>query len=282
MTAVQYGFWMITFCLGAAIGSFLNVVIYRLPRGMSLIRPPSHCVSCGVRLRILDLIPILSWLWLRGRCRYCGHRISSRYMVVELVTALLACACAYLYSDLTAVPIFVVCAALVVAFFVDLDHMIIPDQVHVAIACSGVLLDVRTMLLRGMAGMVVFTEPVGAGTSTVLTMAWPRSVLGAVVAGGLFMAVGYVAQLVFRRPALGMGDVKLAAALGTVLGPGYYFISFFLFATVIGGLVGAFTLIFRRNKSHYIPFGPMLAVSGIALVLAPERMSALILSRFLL
>jgi len=124
---------------------------------------------------------------------------------------------------------------------------------------------------------------VGTDVPRALTMAWPRSLVGAALGAAIFIAVGYVAQLLFRRPALGMGDVKLGAALGTVLGPGYYLISFFLFAAVLGGVVGAIMLLIRRREgSHYIPFGPMLAVSGVALVLAPEYMTAVILSRFLL
>lgn len=283
MTAPQVLYWAVVFCFGAAIGSFLNVVIYRLPRGMSLIRPRSHCPSCGQRLSPSDLVPILSWLALRGRCRYCRHRISPRYAVVELATGLLACAAAYLYPGLVSVPIFLIGAALVVAFFVDLDHMIIPDEVHIVIASCGVLLDLRRMLMEGVRGMVFFGETVGADVPRTLTMAWPRSLVGAALGAAIFIAVGYVAQLLFRRPALGLGDVKLGAALGTVLGPGYYLISFFLLAAVLGGVVGAIMLLIRRREgSHYIPFGPMLAVSGMALVLAPEYMTAVILSRFLL
>lgn len=276
-------FWFLVFALGAAIGSFLNVVIYRLPRGLSIVKPRSHCTSCGVRLRFVDLVPILSWVTLRGRCRYCGHRVSPRYALVELTSGLLACAAVFFYPGLPSIPVFLICAALVVAFFVDLDHMIIPDKVHVVIASCGVLLDLRRMLLQGLSGMVFFGETVGTTHPTVLTMAWPRSVVGAALGGTLFLALGYLAQMAFRRPALGLGDVKLGAALGTVLGPGYYLISFFLFAAVIGGVVGAVALLIRRRgESHYIPFGPMLAVAGIALVLAPEQMAGLILSRFIL
>jgi len=276
-------FWASVFWIGAAIGSFLNVVIFRLPEGRSLLHPRSHCPSCGTRLRALDLVPVLSWVFLRGRCRYCGHRISPRYPLVELVTGLLACASTYLYPGLPGVLIFAICASLLVAFFVDLDHMIIPDQVHIVIAVCGVLLDLRRMLMEGLQGMIYFSEPVGTGVPRMLTMAWPRSVMGAAMGAALFLAVGYLAQLVFRRPALGMGDVKLAAALGTVLGPGYYLVSFFLLASVVGGLVGAIVLLAtRRRGDRYMPFGPMLAVSGIALVLAPEYVSGLVLSRFLL
>lgn len=280
MTANQWAVWIVAIAAGAAVGSFLNVVIYRLPRGMSIRRPRSHCPSCGARLRATDLIPVLSWLFLLGRCRYCGHRISARYPLVELITALLAGAALYFHPGPTAVLVFAICAALVVAFFVDLDHMIIPDEVHWVIASAGVVLDLRWMFLRGVAGMVHFTERVGSDT---LTMALPRSLVGAAVGGASFLAIGYLAQLVFRRPALGMGDVKLAAALGTVLGPGYYFVSFFLLATVLGGLVGLVTMALgRARKDRYIPFGPMLAVAGIVMTLAPEQASSIVLSRFLM
>ena len=281
MSTPEWLIWAVVFWLGAAIGSFLNVVIYRLPRGMSLVRPRSHCPSCGARLKPLDLIPILSWIFLRGRCRYCGHRISPRYAFVELVSGLLACAALFFWGPtIAAICVYAVCAALVVACFVDLDHMIIPDQVHVVIAAAGVVLDIRWMLLRGIAGMVTFTEQVGNHT---VTMAWPRSVVGAALGAGIFIAIAFVAQAAFRKPALGMGDIKLAAAMGTVLGPGLYFVAFFLLATVIGGVVGAAMLIASGGRGgHYIPFGPILALSGIAMTLAPEAVSGMVLRPFLI
>lgn len=272
--------WAVVFCVGAAVGSFLNVVIYRLPRGMSLIHPRSHCPSCGTRLSPWDLIPILSWLILQGRCRYCGHRISARYAFVEALSGFLACAALYFWGPTAAaMGVYAVCAALVVACFVDLDHMIIPDQVHVVIAAAGVMLDIRWMLLRGIAGMVTFTEQVGHHT---MTMAWPRSVVGAAVGAGIFIVIAYVAQVAFRKPALGMGDIKLAAAMGTVLGPGLYFVAFFLLATVVGGLIGAVLLVAGAGKQRpYIPFGPILAAAGIAMTLAPEAVSGVVLRPFL-
>ncbi len=273
--------WFVVFWLGAAIGSFLNVVIYRLPRGMSLTRPPSHCPSCGTRLRPWDLVPILSWIFLLGRCRYCRRPISARYAFVELLSGLLACASLYFWGP-TAAAVFVyaVCAALVVACFVDLDHMIIPDQVHIVIAAAGVALDVRWIVLRGVAGMVTFTERVGDQT---VTMGWPRSAVGAAMGAGIFIAIAFLAQLAFRKPALGMGDIKLAAAMGTVLGPGLHFIAFFLLATVLGGAIGAAMLIASGGKGgRYIPFGPVLAVAGIAMALAPEAVSGAVLRPFLI
>lgn len=281
MNAYQVFFWVVVFLFGAVIGSFLNVVIYRLPRGLSLLHPPSHCPSCGVRLSPLELVPILSWVFLLARCRHCGHRISVRYPLVEAASGALACAAFFFYGPgVPAALIYVCCAALLVTFFVDLDHMIIPDQVHWFIAAAGVLMDVRWMWMRGVAGMVVLTERVGDRT---LTMAWPRCLIGAALGGALFLGLGYIAQAVFRRPALGLGDVKLAAAMGALLGPGYYFISFFLLAAVLGGVIGLVVLIFARHREdHYLPFGPMLALSGMALALAPEQMSRLVLSRFLI
>lgn len=281
MDVYQWLFWIVVFLTGAAIGSFLNVVIYRLPRGLSLLRPPSHCPSCGARLRPVELVPVVSWLVLLGRCRHCRHRISARYPLVETASGLLACASAYFNGPyLPALLVYAACAALLVTFFIDLDHMIIPDQVHWVIGTAGVLLDIRRIWFRGLAGMVTFSERVG---DTTLTMAWPQSLVGAAVGAALFLALGYLAQAVFRRPALGLGDVKLAAAMGALLGPGYYFISFFLLAAVLGGLTGLVVLVAARGKQreHYLPFGPMLALSGIALALAPEQVSRVVLARFL-
>ena len=120
--------------------SFLNVVIYRLPQRQSLVFPPPHCFTCGERLGLLDLFPVLSYLWLRGRCRHCGRRFSPRYALVEAATAALALAVRLLATALspsTPSLVFVACCACSSAFFVDMDHMIIPDEVPLLLVMLG-------------------------------------------------------------------------------------------------------------------------------------------------
>ncbi|MCD6360619.1 MAG: prepilin peptidase, partial [Armatimonadetes bacterium] len=161
---------------GAAVGSFLNVVIYRLPRGESLVRPRSRCLSCGHPLGVLDLFPVLSYLWSRGRCRYCGRSFSPRYMAVELIMGLACVGAWYVFVEwhlgsvwpgrwaeigpqLQAALVFLGTCGLIVVFFIDLDHYIIPDEAVIVIACAGLALDGLRLLTVGGAEMVVFNEP---------------------------------------------------------------------------------------------------------------------------
>jgi leader peptidase (prepilin peptidase)/N-methyltransferase len=281
MTPSDWLLWLFVFAMGAVIGSFLNVVIYRLPRGLSILQPPSHCPSCGVRLKPLDLFPVFSWAFLLAKCRYCHHHISARYPMIELASGGLACAAVALQGPgFSAAMVYIACAALLVAIFVDLDHMIIPDEVHWFVGGAGVLLDFQQIWGRGLPAMITFSERVG---TRMVTMAWPRCLVGAALGATLFLILAFVAQIAFRRPALGMGDVKLAAAVGALLGPGYYFLSFFLLAALLGGVIGIVVLATSRaREDHYIPFGPMLAVSAMALALAPDTVSGIVLSRFLI
>ena len=154
---------VVLFLLGACIGSFLNVVIYRLPRGESLVFPPSHCPSCGVHLTFVDLIPVFSYLLLRGRCRHCGKPFSIRYMFGEAAAGLLAVACAYYFGlTLYAAAIFVVGCALLVIFFIDLDHMIIPDELTALVALIGLACDGYALATFGSQRAIVFSEHIGS------------------------------------------------------------------------------------------------------------------------
>lgn len=257
--------------LGATVGSFLNVVVFRLPRRESLIRPGSRCLSCGQRLGGLDLVPVLSYLFLRGRCRHCGRAFTARYMLVELAAGLLCVAAWYLFiataqqpSPLRGILTFIAACCLMVIFLVDLDHYIIPDEPVVIIACAGVALDVLQLLQRGGAAAVGFMERFPAGDYQVYL---PRSLLGIVVGGGFFLAITFVFDRLFRKPSMGGGDIKLAAAMGAVVGPGYGFLSYFLLSVGLGVVVAVVCMALgRRGRRDYIPFGPMMAAAGIAML----------------
>lgn len=255
--------------IGAVIGSFLNVVIYRLPQRQSLVWPGSHCFSCGERLTPLDLIPVLSYLALRGRCRHCGKAFSPRYALVEAATATLAVLAVNNYGlGLPALVVFAACAALVVAFFVDLDHMIIPDEVPLLLLGLGVAQNIYYGVTGHSGLWVAFAESVGVHDYTVRL---PVSVVGALVGGGLFLVIGWTFERLLRRPALGLGDVKLAAGMGALLGPGLQFLCFFLLAVVTGALVSVLLMALRlRRREQAIPFGPMLALAAIAMLLWPD------------
>lgn len=273
---------VVVFLIGAAVGSFLNVVIFRLPRGESLVRPRSRCLSCGADLGLVDLVPVLSYLGLLGRCRHCKRRYSPRYMLVELFTGIAAIGGVYLFGlTIQALLVFVAVCALVVVFFVDLDHFIIPDGTVAIIAGAGVGLDVLTLLQEGARGAVIFNERLSAGLQ--YTVVLPRSIVGMAVGAGVFVAIAFIAERVFKRPGMGWGDVKLAGAMGAVLGPGYQFFTYFLLAIIVGAIVGVVCMAAGSvGRRDYIPFGPMMAAAGVAMIYFGDVLTPLVMSRFLL
>jgi leader peptidase (prepilin peptidase)/N-methyltransferase len=266
--------------IGATVGSFLNVVIFRLPRGESLVRPRSRCLSCGAALGVIDLVPVLSYLARRGRCRHGGRPYSPRYMFVELATGLAALAAWQIFGpSLDAVLGFAIVCCLIVVFFVDLDHYIIPDETVAIIAAAGVLLDLLHMVQRGGVIGVVFEERLSSGLSYRVVL--PASLVGMAVGAGVFLAIAFGAERVFKRPAMGWGDVKLAGAMGAVLGPGYQFLTYFLLSVIIGAVVGLVVMLLGlRGRRDYVPFGPMMAVAGVVMILWSEIVTPVIMSRF--
>lgn len=274
--------WVAVFAVGAAIGSFLNVVIYRWPQRESIIRPPSHCMSCGSRLGFVDLIPILSYVVLGGRCRHCGRRYSVRYALVEAAVGLLLVGALGLHGlSLHGVALFVVCCCLVLVFFIDLDHMIIPDELVVCIALIGIALNAHDLVHYGVGGTggggsaaLAFAQRLGEATKTVYL---PSSLVGLALGGGAFLLVSWAFERLWHRPVLGFGDVKLAAGMGALLGPGYLFVSWFVLSVVVGAVVAiALLALGLRKRRDYIPFGPMLAAGGIAVTLYPDLGAAIV------
>lgn len=230
--------------LGVCVGSFLNVVIYRLPNGMSLIKPASHCPSCGEKIRWYDNIPLLSWLILRGRCRHCKEPISPRYFCVELLCGLLW-VCSALKFGLHPMTVIadLALSALLVQFFVDFEHMI--------------LLDSMTLLVAGCGLAAIFFDP---------EILWWERLIGG-VGGGLFLfGLGWLISKAVKKEALGFGDVKLTAAAGLLLGWKSLALGLFMAA-----VLGVFYLLGKKLAGRYdreqaFPFGPFLA-SAFALCL---------------
>lgn len=225
--------------LGLMIGSFLNVVIYRVPRGESIVRPGSHCPSCGHGLKAWELAPVLSFLAQRGRCRKCRVRISWRYPGVELLTGVLFFYAVWQNNGELELRLFlnlVFLAALVALAFIDYDSMRLPDVLTLPLLGLGVA---GAFLLPG--------EPSG----------WV-SLASAAGAGGLFWLIATI----YPR-GMGMGDVKLVAAMGSFLGFPGIFLAIFL-ASVLGSLIGLVLLILRKNRiREHIPFGPFLAAGAV-------------------
>ncbi len=270
------------FLIGAAVGSFLNVVIYRLPRRESLIAPRSRCLSCGEGLGVIDLIPVLSYVILGGRCRHCKRSYSARYMTVELFTGLTALGALYaLGPTLHALLAFIAVACLIVIFFIDLDHFIIPDETVAIVATVGLILDIGALMSQGRSVAVVFHEMLTPELTYEVVL--PMSLVGMAVGAGLFVVIAYVSERFFKRPGMGWGDVKLAAAMGAMLGPGYQFLSFFLIAVFVGAVIGIVCMAAGWcARGDYIPFGPMLALSGIAMIYFGDYITPVVMSRFMI
>ena len=228
------------------LGSFLNVVAFRLPRGESLVRPGSHCPSCGAAVRRYDNLPVLSWLWLRGRCRGCGERIAPRYRLVEAVTAVLFVAVLAVEGvDVDALSGLALVAMLVPTTLIDLEYRIIPNALMAVGAALGL-------------GLVAVTDPSQLA----------EHLVAAAAAGGFFFVV------VLAYPGgMGMGDVKLAAVLGLYLGASV--IPALVLALLAGTLVGV-VIIARKGakagRKTAFPFGPCLALGGIVGLLAGPAM----------
>ena len=233
--------------LGLVVGSFLNVCIWRLPREESIVRPGSHCPVCSTALGARDLVPVLSWIFLRGKCRYCGAKISPRYPAVELLTGVLFVWC-FLRFGLSPqlAPALVFSAFMVAITFIDLDHQIILDGMLALLAASGLGLG----LWLGQPG-------------------WVDMLIGAGVGGGLLLVLA-----VISGGGMGGGDVKFAAALGFWLGwPGILLC--LLISFVAGGAISLFLLLAKlRGRKDFIPFGPFIALGAwVALLYGREILS---------
>lgn len=243
-TGVNGVLFLWVFLLGAAIGSFLNVCILRLPQGKSLVRPGSHCPHCETPIRFYDNIPLLSYLILRGRCRSCQGPISPRYFLVELLTALLSVAIVRNFGlGLEAAIYLVFFCALLVIIFIDLDTFTIPDLITLPGMVAGL---VASFVLPSM-GVV-------------------KSLAGLVTGGGILLAVAIGYQILRKREGIGGGDIKLLAMIGSFVG--MQGVIFILFASsLVGALVGL--LLMARDKSGggtMIPYGPFLSLGAMGYV----------------
>jgi leader peptidase (prepilin peptidase)/N-methyltransferase len=234
----------IAFLLGLFVGSFLNVVIWRVPRGESIVTPRSRCPECFRQIAWYDNIPVLSFILLRGRCRYCGAKISWRYPVVELISGFLALGMVWRFGvKLEALIYFAFAASLLSASVIDLYHKIIPDQVSL----GGML-----------AGMMLSLLPDGVHPT--------ESLAGAAAGFFVIFLLIEVYRILTRREGMGLGDAKLLGMIGAFLGwralPGVVLIG------SLTGLLGAGYMILFRHKGRFykIPFGPFLSTGAVAWV----------------
>lgn len=246
---------VLLFVMGASIGSFLNVVIYRVPLGESIVFPGSHCPRCGAAIRWWNNLPILSWFLLRGRCASCGAAISFRYPVVEFLNALLWLLLLTRYgfspSTFLLLPF---ASALVVLFFTDFDHKLLPDKITWPLAGVGVLLAAWNPALDLAPGVLGSGAPLARIAS---------ALAGAVLGYGIFFGLAVTWQMLFAREAMGGGDLKMMLGVGAFLGMGGVVITIFL-ASVVGTLLSLpYLLTGRWGMTRELPFGCFLAPAAL-------------------
>lgn len=255
------------FAWGACIGSFLNVCIHRVPRGRSVVAPRSHCPRCGTLIAWYDNIPLVSFFALRAKCRHCGLPISARYVVVEALTGALFLLVwlkfAYLPGarplglapvyDAWLVPAYwLAVAGLLLAGFVDCGHMIIPDRVSLGGIAAGLALSPLLPELHGVHGR---------------WEALIQAAIGAVAGAGLLYLVALVGKAIFKKDAMGLGDVKLLGAIGAFCGwPSVLFT--ILASSALGSVIGITLVVTgRKRMQSRLPYGPYLVAAAIVWIL---------------
>jgi leader peptidase (prepilin peptidase)/N-methyltransferase len=252
-------YYVCFFVFGAIFGSFANVVIYRLPREESIVLPASHCYSCKKPVKWYDNIPIFSWFILRGKCRSCGARFSFRYPMVELIMAVLfALAYHYVGISWTTLEYLIFIFGLVVCTFIDIDHMILPDE----FTLSGIVI--------GLVGAALNPQ-----------RDFLDAFFGVLMGGGFLWAMAYVYYLFTKQEGMGGGDIKLLAWIGALLG--WKAIPFVIMSSaIIGSVIGLIAA--RKQKAGLktvIPFGPYLALGAVIYLFGGESIALWYLNLFL-
>jgi len=238
----EFAVLTISALFGLIIGSFLNVVILRLPdEAASIVFPASHCPKCGHNLSWYENIPVLSYIILTGKCRSCKASISIQYPLVELLTSLLAAACVYRFGlSYTAAGYFVFCAALVVIIWIDIHHQIIPD----IISLPGIILGFLFSFINS-------------------AVTWQSSLIGLIVGGGVLYTIALLYYLIRKQDGMGGGDIKLLAMLGAFLG--WQSLPFIILISSLTGTIAGLVAMIEQRKGGQtrIPFGPFLAGAAL-------------------
>jgi len=232
--------------ISSVLGSFFNMLIHRLPRNQEIVKKPSHCPKCQHKLTWLDLLPILSYLFLKGRCRYCREKIASRYLLVEISSVFLFTTCWLIFGPtylFLKYSFFL--SIMLLIFFTDLETKKIPDSLNYVLVCIGLLL--------------------GFYQHTIVD-----SILGLIIGSLIFLSIGFLAKLYYKKEALGGGDVKLSGAIGAYWGLSIMLFSIY-FSFLIGGLVSIFLIILKKKTNQdYIAFGPFMVLGSILALLISD------------
>lgn len=261
---------VVSFVFGASIGSFLNVVIWRVPRGESIVRPPSHCPRCGSPIRWYQNIPIVSWLALRGRCANCRAPISPRYILVETLTGVLFLAAFMRYGNLAPLA-WVWIALMIVGSFIDFDLRLLPDFVTVGGMIYGVSVAAVVWVIAAWFGVDIRLFSAGSAAWPVhslypfaLEPLW--SIVGLAFGLGLLWLIRFLGTLAFRREAMGLGDVLLMGGIGAIFGFEAVLVTLVLSA-VAGSVVGVALILVSKVKLGSfveIPYGPYICMGCLA------------------
>ncbi len=240
---------VLIFILGLIVGSFSNVCIYRIPRNESIIYPASHCPKCRSNISPKDNIPLLSYILLKGRCRNCKSKISIQYPIVELLTGLIYLIIYLTYGlSIQSLIYIILSSALLIIAFIDLNEQIVPD----VISLPGIVIG---FILSFFVPYILFIN----------------SALGVLVGGGIILIIGLAGSVIFKKEAMGGGDVKLAAMIGAFLGWRYIIISLFL-GFILGALAGIFLILSKiKSREDAIPFGPFIVLGSFITLLWGEK-----------
>lgn len=247
---LNYFIYFFIFVIGLCLGSFLNVVIYRLPKGEGIVIEPSHCPTCQKRIKPYDLVPLFSYLFLRAKCRYCGERISMQYPLVELLTALSMIGIYYTFGlSIHTISMMVLVLMFIAVLFIDISHYIIPNEIIVFGLISGLMF----AILKGFDfnNWNVYNWEV-----------LKDSGIGLLVGGLTFLIIVFIGEWMMKAEAMGMGDVKLMGVVGLFLGLKLTVLSMFL-AFIIGSVVSIFLLAAKiKGRRDQIPFGPFIVLGS--------------------
>lgn len=244
-------FGIAAFIAGMCIGSFLNVCIYRIPLEKSIVFPPSGCPNCGNKIKSIDLIPVVSYILLKGKCRDCKHPISVQYPIVELLTGILwlLAFLKYGFTFETIATIFLITLLIPVAF-IDLKHMIIPN----GLVITGLIGGTGVFIFHALCRPVIFYN----------SPLWYAPLIGMVSASGILFIIALIAYFIYRNDGgMGMGDVKIFLPIGLILGLKLA-LNTLIMSFLMASLVSIILLIFKKlNRKSAIPFGPFIVMAAI-------------------
>ena len=245
---------ILVFILGLIFGSFANVCIYRMPRNLSIVKPNSHCTTCNNFIKWYDNIPILSYILLKGKCRNCGSKISLRYPFVEFVCGLLFLSMYFLFGfSYMLLPFCLLVFCLLVITAIDFDFQIIPDEISFFLIIFGLLTSSFNFFLG----------------DTILHRIL-NSFLGFLAGGGSLLLVAIIGKRIFGKDAMGGGDIKLMAGVGTFIGWDKVLFSIFV-ACLFGSIVGICMILLKKiGRKQEIPFGPYLSISSFLILFLPS------------